>query len=144
MSANTPVFSQTPHIGQVTLTTANTATNGTGAVEELMTGEDYGTRISYIRVKAQGVTTVGKINFFIVTAGSGTSYLWSLAVTAITPSASVDSWEGYINLEDTSDGETGFPFILPSATVLKCSTYNSETFSVTCFGSHYVNPQNPA
>lgn len=144
MPSNQPVFSQTPRIGQVTLSVANTAMNGTGATEILLTGETYGTRVSYIRAKAQGVTTVGKITFFVVSGGSGTTVIWELAVTALTPSASVASWDGYINFEDTATSEEGFPFVLPDGYELRCATYNAETFSVTAFGSDYANPQNPA
>jgi len=144
MPAQQPIFTQTAEIGQVTLTTANTALNGTGATEILVTGGTYGTRVSYIRAKAQGVTTAGMISFFIVSTGSGTTVIWQLRVTALTPSASVASWNSYINFESSADPEMDFPFILPSGYELRCATYNSETFSVTAFGSEYVNPQNPA
>jgi hypothetical protein len=144
MPAQQPLYCQNPVNEVATLSVANTNRDGTGTVVDLLTGGEFGTRISYIRVKAQSTTTAGMIRFFIGDGASGTALFWELPVTAIVPSGSVESWEGYINFEDVEEAETGFPFVLKDGEILSASTNNAEVFSVTVLGGDYVDPNNVA
>lgn len=105
MAAN-PAFVSTPRIGRVSLSTANTATDGTGTITDLITGVAAGTRVLSINVQGTATTVAALVNIFLwdgtqwdlfdqitisATTGSNTAKAYRL-VTAYTdlvlPSAS--------------------------------------------------------
>jgi hypothetical protein len=90
VAANTtPIFTLTPHIGQTTISTANTNRDGTGTLGTLVTAATNGTRVDRIVVEATSTTAAGVVTFFVYD-GSSVSTLWQeVLVTAITPSATV-------------------------------------------------------
>lgn len=50
MAANTtPIFTLTPIVAFVQVSTANTARDGTGTIADIATGDTNGTRIDYVR-----------------------------------------------------------------------------------------------
>ena len=114
-------------IGQVT--TANSNLDGSGAIVDLFTAGVKGSLIDYIRVKAMGTTTAGKINIFRKN-GSSYTFIESVLVTAITPSASVKSFENEI-IYNTK------PFILKPGEILAFTTLNSETFNIIVSGGDF-------
>jgi hypothetical protein len=104
--ATNPQFIATPRISRCQLQTANTATDGSGTIADLIVGAATGTRILEITAKATNTTVLSQINLFLY---DGTQ--WDLfdqfAVTAVTGSNTVSSYRlnrVYQNL------------ILPSAT----------------------------
>lgn len=105
MAAN-PAFVSTPRIGRCSLSTANTATDGTGTITDLITGVAAGTRVLSINVQGTATTVASLVNLFLwdgtqwdlfdqitisATTGSNTAKAYRL-VTAYTdlvlPSAS--------------------------------------------------------
>ena len=105
MAAN-PAFVSTPRIGRCSLSTANTAPDGTGTITDLIVGASAGTRVLSINVQAAGSTAAALVNIFLwdgtqwdlfdqitisATTGSNTAKAYRL-VTAYTdlvlPSAS--------------------------------------------------------
>ena len=105
MAAN-PAFVSTPRIGRVSLSTANTATDGTGTINDLITGVSAGTRVLSVNVQGTATTVAALVNIFLwdgtqwdlfdqitisATTGSNTAKAYRL-VTAYTdlvlPSAS--------------------------------------------------------
>jgi hypothetical protein len=104
--AASPAFISTPRIGRVSLSTANTATDGTGTINDLITGVSAGTRILSVNVQGTATTVASLVNLFLwngttwdlfdqitisATTGSNTAKAYRL-VTAYTdlvlPSAS--------------------------------------------------------
>jgi hypothetical protein len=104
--AASPAFISTPRIGRVSLSTANTATDGTGTISDLIVGVSAGTRILSVNVHGTATTVASLVNLFLfdgtnwdlfdqitisATTGSNTAKAYRL-VTAYTdlvlPSAS--------------------------------------------------------
>lgn len=63
--ATSPSFISTPRIGRCSLNTANTATDGTGTITDLMTGVAAGTRILSVNVQGTATTVASLINLFL-------------------------------------------------------------------------------
>ena len=105
MAAN-PSFISAARVGRCSLSTANTATDGTGTITDLITGVSAGTRVLSINVQGTATTVAALVNIFLwdgtqwdlfaqitisATTGSNTSKAYRL-VTAysdlVLPSAS--------------------------------------------------------
>jgi hypothetical protein len=60
--------------------------------------------------------------------------LTEIPVTALTPSATLPSWEAQLNTNSMSQV---LPIILPTNYSLRASTNNAETFNVIAFGGDF-------
>jgi hypothetical protein len=104
--AASPAFISAPRIGRLSLSTANTATDGTGTINDLIVGVAAGTRVLSVNVQGTNQTVAALVNLFLwdgtqwdlfdqvtisATTGSNTNKAYRL-VTAYTdlvlPSAS--------------------------------------------------------
>lgn len=132
MSA-TPQFASTARLGVAALSTANTARDGTGTISTVLTAGASGSRVSRIIIQATGTTTAGMVRLFI---HDGTNArLWKeVAVTAITPSASVAAFKS--SLSDAVDLDL-MPLILPNGHSLRAATHNAEGFNVIATGGDF-------
>lgn len=75
MAANTnPIFAGAPNsdISGATLTTANTAKDGTGTVSIVFTAGAFGGRVDYLKIRALGTNTATVLRVFL-NNGSSTS-----------------------------------------------------------------------
>lgn len=96
MTANTqPTFPLTPKLAWATLTTANTAKDGTGTVSTVVTAGTNGAFVEDIRAKALGTNTASVLRVFInngsTNATAANNSLWyeiSLASTTLSEVAS--------------------------------------------------------
>lgn len=131
MAANlNPIFTLTPVIGCVEISTANTNRDGTGTLGTVLTGAAEGTRVTKITIQALDTTTAGMVRLFIDTGA--TIFLWKeIPITAITGSASVAEFFYAMELL----GERAL--ILPNGYILKASTHNAEAFNVIAEGGNY-------
>ncbi len=114
--------------GGVTLYTPTTAANG-GA----------GAKVVTIRVQATDVTTAGRLKFWRY---DGTNYfrLFDLAVTAVTPSASLPGWSSGLlsgNGANPLSGDIAVDINLKIGETLMVSSYNAEAFHVSCDSIEY-------
>ena len=131
MAANTsPIFTLTPVIGMAQISTANTNRDGTGTIESVLIGGTEGTRIHRITIKAIATTTAGIIRLFI-DDGSNVRLWREILVTAITPSASVATFEEEILLDEEE------ALILPATYELQAATHNAESFNIIAEGGDY-------
>lgn len=64
MSTN-PAFISVPRIGRALLSTANTATDGTGTIVDLLQGVTAGTRILEIVTQGTNTTVASLVNLFL-------------------------------------------------------------------------------
>lgn len=89
-----PNYMNAPRIGRCSLSTANTATDGTGTITDLIIGGSSGTRILSINVQGTATTVASLVNLFLydgtnwdlfdqitisVTTGSNTAKAYRLA-----------------------------------------------------------------
>ena len=64
MAAN-PSFISTPRIGRVSLSTVNTAVDGTGTINDLIVGASAGTRVLSVNVQGTATTVASLVNLFL-------------------------------------------------------------------------------
>jgi hypothetical protein len=104
--ATSPAFISTPRIGRCSLSTANTATDGTGTIADLIVGVAAGTRVLSVNVQGTATTVASLVNLFL---WDGTQ--WDL-FDQITISATTGSTtaKGYRLVTAYTD------LVLPSAT----------------------------
>lgn len=130
--ATTPAFAaNAPRVGVGVISTANTNRDGTGTgpATAIFTAPAAGSKIEAIRIKARGTTTAGMVRLYLYD-GSGTDgHLFEeVPVTAITPSATVETFEAEITYDN---------LWIQSGWSITASTHNAETFGVEVFGSDF-------
>ena len=130
MSANTaPLFAQVPRIGIARLTTAETSIDAAPAnVVTVLTAATDHTIVSRVLVKAAQTTTAGMVRLWLYD-GSTYRLYEEISVSAVTPSATVQAWEGE-SVRITPDR----PMVLPSGWSLRATTEKGEKFNVSAFG----------
>lgn len=126
-------YAATPKIGIGQVSVANTNRDGTGTIATIFTAGASGSRIDAIDVKAVGTTTAGMIRLFIHD-GVTARLLTELPVTAITPSATLPSWEAQLNSNSMSQV---LPLVLPTGYSLRAATNNAETFNLIALGGDF-------
>lgn len=124
-----PQYAAMPTISLVQASTANTNRDGTGTIATLLTGRAPGTRVERVMAKAAVTTTAGMLRIYLKLASGDTwRLLAEIAVTAVTPSASVAAWSGEwapTNGLSLGDGH-----------MLGVSTHNAEAFNVVALGGN--------
>ena len=126
--ATSPAFISTARIGRCSLSTANTATDGTGTITDLITGAAAGTRVLSINVQGTATTVAALVNIFLY---DGTNYdlFDQFTISATTGSTTV---KGYRLVTAYTD------LVLPSATWKLGATLTvaptSGTVRVAAFG----------
>lgn len=128
--AASPIFIGSVRRATGTVSAANTNRDGTGTIVTLFTAGSSGSAIFRIRMKATGTTTAGMIRLF---GHDGTSVRLDreFAVSAVTPSGTVPTWEAELFLNGNE------MMVLPSGHSLRASTHNAETFVITVEGGDY-------
>lgn len=132
-----PQFQSAPRLGQALLSTANPNRDGTGTIGTVFTAGASGSECLWCKVKARGTTTAGMIRLFL---HDGTSYrglLVEIPVTAITPSATVPSFEALLPLSVPVLGDTTLPMPLPTSWSVRASTEKAESFDVIIAGGDF-------
>ncbi len=131
MPANTsPIFTLTPNVGAVAISTANANRDGTGTIGTVFTAGANGSRISKIQIKATVTTTAGTIRLFIYTGS--VYFLWrEITTSAITVSATLPAFEYTLRLigEDALNLPTGYS--------LRASTEKAENYNIIAEGGDY-------
>lgn len=104
--AASPAFISTPRIGRLSLSTANTATDGTGTISDLLVGVSAGTRILSVNVQGTATTVASLVNLFLFD-GTQWDLFDQVTISAVTGSNTV---KGYRLVTAYTD------LVLPSAT----------------------------
>ena len=126
-------YAAAPRCGVGQVSVANTNRNGTGTIGTVFTAGASGSRIDAIDIKAVNTTTAGMIRLFIHD-GVNASLLTELPVVAVTPSATIPTWEVQLNASTMSQL---LPFALPTGYSLRASTEKAETFNLIAFGGDF-------
>lgn len=128
-----PQYASTPRCGIGQASAANTNRDGTGTLATILTAGASGSRIDAVNIKAVATTTAGMIRLFIHD-GTNARLLTELPVLALTPSATLPSWEAQLTTNNMSQV---LPVILPTGYSLRASTHNAETFNVIAIGGDF-------
>jgi hypothetical protein len=104
--ATSPAFISTPRIGRLSLSTVNTATDGTGTISDLLVGVSAGTRILSVNVQGTATTVASLVNLFLFD-GTQWDLFDQVTISAVTGSNTV---KGYRLVTAYTD------LVLPSAT----------------------------
>jgi hypothetical protein len=104
--AASPAFISTARIGRLSLSTANTATDGTGTINDLIVGVSAGTRILSVNVQGTATTAASLVNLFLFD-GTQWDLFDQVTISAVTGSNTV---KGYRLVTAYTD------LVLPSAT----------------------------
>jgi hypothetical protein len=83
--ASSPSFISTPRIGRLSLSTANTATDGTGTINDLIVGVAAGTRVLSVNVQGTATTVTALVNLFLYD-GTNWDLFDQITISAITGS----------------------------------------------------------
>lgn len=89
--AASPAFISTPRIGRVSLQTANTATDGTGTINDLLVGVSAGTRVLSVNVQGTATTVAALVNLFLYD-GTNWDLFDQITISATTGSNTVKAY----------------------------------------------------
>lgn len=131
--ATTPAYTATPKNGMAVISVANTGRDGTGTIGTIFSAGASGSRIDKIIIKAQGTTTAGMVRLFIHD-GSNARLIDEVLVQAITPSATVQSFQVVLAANQIT---VELPIILPNGYSLRASTHNAESFNIIAMGGDF-------
>lgn len=131
--AASPQYSAIPKVGIGTLTTANTALNGSGTIATVFTAGTNGSRIDAIEIQATGTTTAGMVRLFVHN-GTAAYLIGEIPVVAKTPASSTPAWSAYLSANTLAPQ---LPIVLPPMWSLRASTERAETFNVIAFGGDF-------
>jgi hypothetical protein len=121
--ASSASYVGTPKVGATTLTTANTALNGTGTLGTVITSGTIGSRIDSIQIISTATSTDTVINLFIF--NGTTANLWQqIPLPAKTLSTTVASSNVNISTNINIDF---MPLILPTGHSLRAATSVTQT-----------------
>lgn len=123
----------TANTGMVTVSTANTNLDGTGALGTVLTAASSGTIIQSIVIKAQVNTTPGMIRLFLYDGSTYTKLFKEILVPYVTKSGTAHSFSHRIDFD-------GKDFALKSGWILKASTENAEAFNIIAEGLDWSYP----
>lgn len=125
-----PIFPVAPVVAIANISTANTSRTATGVTNLTLVraGGTNGTRVDRIRIQATATTTAGMVRLWLY-SGSGNAQLrHEEPVSAITPSATVASFNTEITFAD---------LLIPTGWSLYASTEKSEAFNIILHGGDY-------
>lgn len=126
--AASPAFISTPRIGRLSLSTANTATDGTGTINDLIVGVSAGTRILSVNVQGTATTVASLVNLFLYD-GTQWDLFDQITISATTGSNTAKAYRLVTAYTD---------LVLPSATWKLGATITvaptTGTVRVTAFG----------
>jgi hypothetical protein len=145
MPANTiPIFPKTPKVSWGTVTTANTAKNGTGTVVTVFTAGADGARIDQIKVRALGTNVATVMRFFVNNGSANTtaennSLVHEVTIAATTLSETAALVDNNITLTvNTTETVPPIPY-LPAGYKLNVTigTAVASGLAVTVWGADY-------
>lgn len=119
--ATTAQYAATPRTAVGSVSTANTARNGTGTIATIFTGGTNGSRIDDITIIATGTVTAGVVRLFL-NDGTTSFLLQEIMVSATTPSATVQTFTSQLLNQSI--------ILASSSWSLRASTEKAETFNI--------------
>lgn len=124
----------TANTGMASISTANTALNGSGTITSVLTADasSKGTLVNSVKVKATVNTQAGMVRLFVTPTGAEPTHylLTEIPVPAVTKSATDISFGADVSLD----------FALKAGYSLRASTEKAETFNVIAEGADWAYP----
>lgn len=113
-------YASSPRTAAVSISTANTARDGTGTLGIVLTAGASGSRIETLTVTATGTTAAGMVRLFLY--DGTTFYLWrEVSVSAKTPSATEAAFTSTLS---------ALGLVLGAGWSLRAGTHNAEAFNI--------------
>lgn len=125
--SSVPNYASSPLSPGVTISTANTARDGTGTLGTVVTAPATGARIEEIVITASVTTTAGMVRLFIFDGTTNRLYA-EVPVAAITVGASTPAFTARLSPAN---------LFLQANHQLRASTHNAESFNVFAFGGSF-------
>ncbi len=124
------------------ISTANTGRDGTGTLGTVYTARSAanggtGARIDSITVEATSTTTAGMVRIFVTDSGGTARLVKEIAVSALTPSATVKAFTIPTTEGADANGVLPLGILLAPGDILKAGTHNAETFVVRAQGGEF-------
>lgn len=134
-----PIFAAQPDAQVVTISTANTARDGSGTMGVVFVAGPSGSRIDQIFINATATTTAGLVKLYIsrtsdVNTTANTHLIQEIPVTAVTPSATVAAFARVLNSSVNVDL---LPIFLPAGYTLRADTTIANAFRVMAIGGDF-------
>jgi hypothetical protein len=146
MTANVqPIFPLTPKVSWGTVTTANTAKDGTGTVVTVFTAGVNGARIDQIKVRALGTNVATVMRFFVnngsvntTAANNSLAHEVTIAATTLSETSALADNDITINKDGGARTEVPIPY-LPAGYKLNVTigTTVAAGLAVTVWGADY-------
>jgi hypothetical protein len=115
---NTPVWPQAPKIETAAITTANTATDGSGTITTVATAGENGRRIAGLYAGARATVTATAVRFFI-SDDSGATWTYLPRLDALIPAHTLANTTANAGRVTVIDPEDQYTFLdLPADAVL--------------------------
>lgn len=122
-----------PVMGTINISTANSNLDGTGSVTAVITGANQGTLLQTITVKAVNSTTQGMVRLFV--EASANFFLWrEIKIPASSPTGVVKSFHSTLLVN----------LMLKNGYTLYASTENAESFNISTSGLTWTDCDCPA
>lgn len=130
--ATTPGFaSALPRTDNARVTAANTNRDGSGTIVTGWTAPSGGSRIDFIRGRAEGSTTAGMWRVFVTdTAGANPRLIFEMVIAAVTVGAGTEAHSAEVDLTEK-------PLYLAAGQLLRFSTHNAEAANIFITGADF-------
>ena len=140
--AAAPTYTLDVASASASISTANTGRDGTGTLGTIYTARTAanggkGARIDSISVCATSTTTAGMVRIFVTDSGGTARLIKEIAVSALTPSATVKAFTIPASEGADANGFLSLGEILAPGDILRASTHNAETFVVRARGGEF-------
>jgi hypothetical protein len=137
--ATTAQFIGSPRSAAATISTANTAFDGTGTIVTVFTAGAAGARIERVVIEATATSTAGLVNLFFSTdsaanTAANTHLYDNTPIAAVTPSATVAPASA---VRSNETAPQLWPLILGPGQTLRASTTVANSLRVTAVGGDY-------
>ena len=126
-----PSHAAIPRTASASVSTANSARDGSGTTVSVFTAPASGSLLHKAYIKATGTTTAGFVMLYVNDGGAPYA-LTEVVVDAITPGAGVASFQAVVDLLDPV---TLTAFHLQGGHSIEASTQRGERFDVTIHGA---------
>lgn len=123
--ASSPAFASTPRVGMVNFTAANTALDGSGSLQTVVTAGASGTKINKVTMKYAATNTAGMIRLWIHDGTNGRLFK-EFPTVAVTPSATAAAYSVEYNCEEEN-------IFIPTGYSLRATTQAAEAINVIAF-----------
>lgn len=148
--SSTAQYANTPKLGEVQISTANTNRDGTGTLGTVLVAGTSGTRIDKIQITATGTTTAGMVRLFVTKGRPGVT-ISSITFSGTTATVTTTSAHG-LTTTDKATVQGAFPddynvkdtaITVTGATTFTYTMATTPTLNASTVGAYSTTPAAP-